>query len=129
MTDLVPFEYSEDRSYDEQMREALEKALSAHGTVINDLQSAMNCILQMERALAMVYAPNPVQAEVARLKAAYNMYIRDARRRKTESMKLLNSPRTEDERQQAICGYLGCDGCEMCGRTLELMEGEVVDEG
>ena len=73
MTDIVPFQPSDDRSYNQQMRDALEQALEIHGTVINDLNQAMNVIIQMERALGMVGAPNPYAAVALELKKKYGM--------------------------------------------------------
>jgi hypothetical protein len=112
MSDLVPFEYSDDRSYDEQMRDALEKALSIQGTVINDLEAAINCIMQMERALSMVGAPNPHEATAVYLKGKYKMNNNAASKNTAEARKLLEAGGGLEE-----------------GETLELVEGEVVDDG
>lgn len=111
--ELVPFEYSDSRSYDDQMRDALEKALAIQGTVINDLESAINCILQMERALSMVGAPNPHEATAAYLKGKYKMNNSAASKTATEARKLLEAG----------------GGLEEGDEVLELVEGEVVDNG
>jgi hypothetical protein len=105
MSDLVPFERSDDRSYDEQMKDALEKALTIHGTVINDLNQALNCIIQMQRALRIVGAPNPYEGEAQRLLTFYKMNAANVKKHTEESHKLLEA-----------------------NETLELVEGEVVDD-
>lgn len=106
MTDLVPFKFSEEKSYDEQMRDALEKALAIQGTVINDLESAINCILQAERGLRMLGGVNPSQATADYLKRKYRMEVggATAERSAYESRKLLEAGK------------------------LELAEGEIVDD-
>jgi hypothetical protein len=118
--ELVPFEYSDGRSYDEQMREALEKALEIQGTVVNDLQAAINCILQMERAMKLLYVPNPHEVTAQYLKNKYNMGSAAAEKTASEARKLLERP-----------GYLlnrpcdnSCPGCHICGVVLD---GDIID--
>lgn len=114
MTDLIRYMPSDDRTPDEQMRAALEKALEIHGTVINDLNQAMNCLLQMERALEMVGAPNPYQAVVNSLKKKYGM---GQHKRSSEWSEMV----------------IAIEGAKMLvedrEELLELAEGEVVDDG
>jgi len=109
--DLVPFEYSDNRSYDEQIRDALEKALTIQGTVINDLESAINCILQMERAMRMCGVPNPHETTAAYLKGKYRMNHSATSKTTAEARKLLEAG----------------GGLEEGDEPLELVEGEVVD--
>lgn len=108
--ELVPFQPGKG-SYDQQMRQALEKALEIHGTVINDLNQAMNCILQMERALGMVGAPNPYATVAQELKEKYGMG------HKTQS----------DEWQKTQRELEAIRSLSKGEEVLELVEGEIVD--
>ena len=112
--ELVPYEAPDGRSYDQQMRDALEKALTIQGTVIADLESAINCIIQMERALHLVGASqfNPAEATAAYLKTKYRMTRARAEKEEGEARKLLEQ---------------GDSGLPE-GETLELVEGEIVDD-
>ncbi len=106
---VVPFQPGDDRSYDQQMKDALAQALEIHGTVINDLNQAMNVILQMERARRMVGAPNPYEAVAQQLKVKYGMAGKSEEWQKTQKQ-------IEGMRQLVEAD-----------ETLELIEGEVVD--
>lgn len=114
MTDLVPFKANDDQPYDEQIKEALEKALQIHGTTLSDLQDAMNCILQMDRALRMVGAPNPYESVMDGLFRKYNMGKRSGAHFHQHARRLL---------QEGDGGL-----AEGNSDQLELVEGEAVDE-
>ena len=113
MSDLVPFVPSDDRSYNEQIKDALEQALSIHGTVLSDLQEAMNAILTMERAMQMCGVPNPHQAITDALKRKYKMHRSDGTDFHQHAERLLER---------------GSKPHELNGEVLELVEGEVVDD-
>lgn len=116
MSDLVSYEH--EPSPDDQLRAALEKALIIQGTVINDLESAINCIMQMERALSMVGAPNPHDATVKYLKEKYKMG-RDATNATAEEWRKLLGPKEPLHPIQFVEGK---------DEPLELLEGEIVDD-
>lgn len=114
MSDLVPYKRGDNRSYDEQLRDALEQALTIQGTVINDLESAINCILQMERGMRMTGTPNPVEAKTQYLKNKYKMTRERAERQGASSRRLLEK---------------GDGGlAEGNDEPLELLRGEIVDD-
>ena len=75
MSDVVPIDATaeEEPEYDEQMWDALNKALEVHGTVINDLQFAINAILQYRRALKMLGGPDPQESAAEYLIMKYKM--------------------------------------------------------
>lgn len=113
MGELVPFKQSDDRSYNQQMKEALEDALEIHGTVLNDLNQAMNAIIQMERAMKMTGTPNPYDAVVQGLKRKYGMGQK-------------GSPEWVQQQKQLMAAReLLVEGKE---EPLELLEGEIVDD-
>jgi hypothetical protein len=113
MSDLVPYSPDDSRSYDEQLRETLEKALAIQGTVINDLESAINCIIQMERALSALYLPNPHEATAQYLKGKYGMT------KSASDVAVNNARRLLDQGDGGLAK--GNDD------QLELVEGEIVE--
>lgn len=112
MTDLIRYTPPDDREPNEQMKDALEQALEIHGTVINDLNQAMNAIIQMERALGMVGAPNPYEAVVQGLKRKYGMGQK-------------GSPEWAEQQKQLANARKLVEGKD---EPLELLEGEIVDD-
>lgn len=116
MTDLIPYEEPDNRSYDEQLKDALEKALEIQGTVISDLEAAINCILQMERGLRLACIPNPHEATANYLKQKYKMGRQKASRHNKAAHRLLERGTGElakgkPELVQSIDDW--CDDCHM----------------
>lgn len=112
MSDIVLYD-EERRSYDRQIKDALEQALSIQGTALNDLESAINCIMQMERGMKMCGVPNTHEATAQYLKTKYKMACDDAAKRNAEVRKLLEQ---------------GNRLAEGNSEPLELVEGEIVDD-
>lgn len=134
MNDLVPYTPGDNRPYDEQMRDALEKALTIQGTVINDLESAITCIIQMQRAMNMTGTPNPHQATAEYLARKYKMVRETGAESERNSRKLLEAKRpllTDGEVLEITKGddvplcNNSCAGCDLCGVVLDA---EVVDD-
>lgn len=94
MSGLVPFVPADDRSHGEQIKDALEKALNIQGTVISDLENAINCIIVMERAMQMCGVPNPHEVTAKYLKSKYNMDRKTADKSEDNSRKLLEATKT-----------------------------------
>jgi hypothetical protein len=118
MSGLVPYEG--EPSYDEQMRAALEKALTIQGTTINDLESAINCILQMERAMTMTGTPNPSQVTAKYLKQKYKMGKQEADSHAASSRLLLEQGKSElVEGKRSLPEWVdGNDWCDDCHRRV-----------
>lgn len=112
MNELVPFEQSDDRSYNQQMKDALEDALEIHGTVLNDLNQAMNAIIQMERAMGMTGTPNPYATVVQQLKRKYGMGQKGSPEWAKQQKQLASAQRLVESKDE----------------PLELLEGEIVDD-
>lgn len=116
MSELVPYEAPDERSYDEQIKDALLQALATQGTVVNDLESAINCILQMERAMRMTGTPNPNQATADYLRQKYKMRAAQHKRQWDEGQTLLERGESKGELAEAK------------PELVESVDGEVVDE-
>jgi hypothetical protein len=112
MGDLVPYEPDDSRSYDEQLKDALEKALAIQGTVINDLESAINCIIQMERALTTFQLPNPHEVTARYLKSKYRMSRQDSDEAEAVARKLLREPLKEKPLELTVDSESWCDDCQ-----------------
>lgn len=92
MSDLVPYEPEDYRTYEQQIKDALLKALEIQGTVLSDLEAAINCIIQMERPLHMFGIPNPHEATAVYLKKKYKMERQKAQDLESQVKRLTSGP-------------------------------------
>jgi 23S rRNA U2552 (ribose-2'-O)-methylase RlmE/FtsJ len=119
MGELVPYDAPDERSYDEQIKDALLQALATQGTVISDLEAAINCILQMERAMQMLAIPNPHQVTADYLKEKYNMRAKQHKRQWDEGQSLLERAKEDLHIIEVV---------EPKAELVESVDGEIVDE-
>lgn len=95
--DLIVIDGSaeEDPDYDAQIEAALEKALEIHGTIINDLQFAINVAMQYRRQYDMLGAPDPQKDNLDYLIRKYDM-AREEYDAMVASSKLLTEGRAKE---------------------------------
>lgn len=72
-TDLELFQDQLDPVMKAKLDAILRKARDIPGTALNDLQAALNCIRQYQRALDTLYANDPVLVEANNLLRKYKM--------------------------------------------------------
>lgn len=90
MSDIVIAEVVEEEDYDAQIRDALEKSLEIYGTVMNDLEYAINVGIQYQRAFKMLGGPDPQEERLRYLVEKYNM-ARENQAKTIESIKALTA--------------------------------------
>jgi len=85
-------------NYDTLIRQALEAALEVQGTMINDLQLAINVLRRHEHMLLTLGAADPQEKNVKYLISKYNMNLKELNEKQDElNLALYHARRLELE--------------------------------